>query len=125
VTCFTRTGATRAGAVLIGEDGQVIERLGRYLGERTNNQAEYRGCILGLERAKQLGASDVEVYADSELLVRQLAGQYKVKNEGLKPLHLEAQSLLRSFRRFKLTHIPREENTLADEMSNRAIDEKM
>jgi ribonuclease HI len=118
-------GPSGAGAVLFDEGGAVVERLGRYLGQNTNNYAEYMGLILGLERARELGATEVSVYADSQLMIRQLGGSYKVKAENLKPLYAEALALLRSFARFELHHVPREENAEADEMSNRAIDERM
>jgi len=118
-------GPAGAGAVIVAPDGEVIERLGRYLGTNTNNYAEYMGLILGLERARELGAREVEVLADSELMIRQLSGAYKVKAENLKPLHGEALALLRSFDRVKLVHVPREQNREADEMSNRAIDERL
>lgn len=118
-------GPAGAGAVLIAPDGHVVERLGRFLGTNTNNYAEYMGLILGLERAHELGASEVEVFADSQLMIRQLEGAYKVKAENLKPLHREAQALLRRFDKVKLAHVPREQNLEADEMSNRAIDEEM
>jgi ribonuclease HI len=118
-------GPAGAGAVLTDPEGRVLERRGRFLGHQTNNYAEYQGLLLGLEAARQLGAREVGVRADSELLVRQLEGKYKVRNAGLKPLHEQAVKLLRSFERFDLKHVPREENSLADEMSNRAIDEQM
>lgn len=118
-------GPAGAGAVLTDSEGRVLERRGRFLGRQTNNYAEYQGLLLGLEAAQQLGAREVGVRADSELLVRQLEGKYKVRNAGLKPLHEQAVKLLRSFERFDLKHVPREENALADEMSNRAIDEQM
>ena len=118
-------GPAGAGAVLTDADGNVIARLGRFLGKQTNNVAEYQGLILGLAHALQLGYRNVEVRADSQLLVRQLKGEYAVKHAGLKPLHAEAIRLLRSFDRADVQHVPREENGLADEMSNRAIDEEM
>lgn len=118
-------GPAGAGAVIVGPDGEVIERLGRYLGNNTNNYAEYMGLILGLERARELGVREVEVLADSQLMIRQLGGSYKVKAENLKPLHGEALALLRGFDKVKLVHVPREQNKEADEMSNRAIDERM
>ena len=91
----------------------------------TNNVAEYQALLLGLRRARQMGAREVDVRADSQLLIRQLQGRYAVKNEVLKRLHEEALALLRSFERYELLHVPREQNELADEMSNRAIDEQM
>jgi len=118
-------GPAGAGAVLTDSAGEVIARLGRYLGRQTNNVAEYEGLLLGLKHARDLGYREVEVRADSQLLIRQLKGEYAVRHAGLKPLHAEALRLLRRFDRFDLQHVPREENALADEMSNRAIDEEM
>lgn len=118
-------GPAGAGAVLQDEGGHPLERLGRFLGKQTNNVAEYEGLLLGLRRAHELGARDVDVFADSELLIRQLQGRYKVKNAALQRLHAEAVALLRSFTKVTLQHVPRAQNTAADEMSNRAIDEKM
>lgn len=118
-------GPAGAGAVICAADGRILERLGRYLGRKTNNQAEYEGLLLGLENALRLGGREVEVFADSELLIRQLKGEYRVRNAGLLPLWQRARELLARFDRVRLVHIPREENAEADEMSNRAIDEKM
>ena len=118
-------GPAGAGAVILDEQGRVLARLGRFLGKQTNNVAEYQGLLLGLRKAHQLGAREVEVRADSQLLIRQLQGKYAVRNEALRRLHGEALALLRSFDRYDLAHIPREQNALADEMSNRAIDEEM
>lgn len=105
--------------------GQVLLRKGKFLGRQTNNVAEYEGTLLGLKAALELGAKEVELRADSMLLVMQLKGEWKVKNEGLKPLVLSAKRLLAQFERYSLKHVPREMNTQADEMSNRAIDERM
>jgi ribonuclease HI len=118
-------GPAGAGAVLFDDRGQVVERLGKFLGKQTNNVAEYQGLILGLRRAHELGAEELEVIADSELIIRQLTGVYRVKSPVLRELHAEAMALLKSFRKVKLRHIPREENVEADEMSNRAIDERL
>jgi ribonuclease HI len=118
-------GPAGAGSVITDGRGAVLARLGRFLGRQTNNVAEYQGLLLGLRHAQELGVREVLVRADSQLMIRQLAGQYAVKNPGLKPLHAEALRLLRSFDNYKLEHIPREQNALADEMSNRAIDEEM
>lgn len=118
-------GPAGAGAVLKDSSGEVVERLGRFLGQNTNNFAEYMGLLLGLRRARELGASSVEVFSDSELLVRQLKGHYQVKAPNLRPLFQEASELLRSFEQVRLTHIRRELNQEADEMSNRAIDERL
>lgn len=118
-------GLSGAGAVLVEPSGQVVDRLGKFLGVQTNNFAEYMGLLLGLRRARQLGVSEVEVYADSELMIRQLGGRYQVKSPSLRPLYEEALRLLNDFSRVKLVHVPREMNAAADEMSNRAIDERM
>lgn len=118
-------GPAGAGAVVMTPDGRILERLGRYLGVQTNNVAEYRGLLLGLHRAVELGAREVEVVADSELMIRQLQGRYQVKNAGLKPLFEEAKRLLARFSEVRLRHVPRAQNKEADEMSNRAIDERM
>ncbi len=118
-------GHSGAGAVLVEPSGQVLDRLGKYLGVHTNNFAEYMGLLLGLRRAKDLGVQEVEVFADSELMIRQLGGRYQVKSASLRPLYDEAVKLLNDFSRVKLVHVPREMNKAADEMSNRAIDERM
>jgi ribonuclease HI len=118
-------GPAGAGAVLLDQRGNVLAKLGRFLGRQTNNVAEYHGLLLGLRRAQEMGAREVEVRADSQLMIRQLKGEYQVKHALLKPLHAEAMRLLRTFARYDLAHVPREENALADEMSNRAIDEEM
>ena len=110
---------------MLDASGAVLARLGRFLGKQTNNVAEYQGLLLGLQHAVALGVREVSVRADSELMIRQLQGRYQVKNAGLKPLHAEALRLLRGFDGFDLGHVPRADNQLADEMSNRAIDEEM
>jgi ribonuclease HI len=118
-------GPSGAGAVLIEPGGQVVAKLGKYLGTHTNNYAEYMGLLIGLKHAKSLGAKEIEIFADSELLIRQLGGRYQVKSPSLRPLYEEAVKLLNDFSRVKLVHVPREMNAEADEMSNRAIDERM
>jgi ribonuclease HI len=118
-------GPAGAGAVLMDAEGRVVARLGRFLGVQTNNYAEYMGLLLGLKHARSLGVKELEVLADSELLIRQLQGRYQVKSPTLRPLYEEASGLLEHFSRVKLTHVPREKNKAADEMSNRAIDERM
>jgi ribonuclease HI len=117
-------GPAGAGAAILDEQGQVVELLKRYLGRQTNNVAEYQAAILGLTRARELGVREVELVADSQLLIRQLGGQYQVKHPGIRPLYEECVRLLKAFEKVRLVHVPREQNTLADEMSNRAIDEK-
>lgn len=112
-----------AGAGFVIENGgQVICSGGRYLGSQTNNVAEYEALIWGLENALALGFSTVSVFADSELLVKQINGKYRVKSPQLKPLFLRALELLRHFGTFEVTHVYREQNALADEMANQAMD---
>lgn len=118
-------GPAGAGAVLTKADGTVVAKCGKFLGNQTNNVAEYTALLIGIETALRLGAEELELVADSELLVRQLTGQYRVKNAGLKPLHAKALQLLGTISRWTVRHVPREQNALADEMSNRAIDEKL
>ncbi len=118
-------GLSGAGAVLVEPSGQVVDKLGKFLGKQTNNYAEYMGLLLGLRRARELGAREVEVFADSELMIRQLGGRYQVKSPSLRPLYDEALKLLEGFSRTRLVHVPREMTKAADEMSNRAIDERM
>jgi ribonuclease HI len=118
-------GPAGAGAVIISPDGHIVAKVGKFLGESTNNVAEYMGIILGLKRAKAMGIRELEVLSDSELLVKQLHGDYAVKAEHLRPLHDEVQQLLKGFSWIEVRHIPREENAQADAMSNRAIDERL
>lgn len=118
-------GPAGAGAVLVEPSGQVVDRLGKFLGHQTNNYAEYMGMLIGLKRARELNVREVEVFADSELMIRQLGGRYQVKSPTLRPLYEEVLKLLNEFERVKLVHVPREMNRAADEMSNRAIEERM
>jgi ribonuclease HI len=118
-------GPSGAGAVLTDAEGAVLARVGKFLGRQTNNYAEYMGLIIGLQHARELGAREVDVYADSELMIRQLGGRYQVKSPTLRPLYDEAVQLLKGFAKVRLVHVPREMNKDADEMSNRAIDERM
>jgi ribonuclease HI len=118
-------GPAGLGVLIIGPDGQVVERNHRYIGEATNNVAEYRALLLALERAEALGCTDLEVYADSELLVRQLQGVYQVKHPSLRTLYTAARERIERFRRFEIRHVFREENGDADALANHAIDEAM
>jgi ribonuclease HI len=116
-------GPAGAGAVLIGEDGSVLAEVSRYLGKTTNNQAEYQALVLALEEAKKLAADEVNIFSDSELLVKQIKGEYHVKNDGLKPLFKLVKSKLQHFGKYKIEYLPRERNAHADRLANRAIDE--
>lgn len=118
-------GPAGAGAILVEPSGQVVDKLGKFLGHQTNNYAEYMGLLIGLRRARELHVAEVEVFADSELMIRQLGGRYQVKSPSLRPLYEEVLKMLNEFERVKLMHVPREMNRAADEMSNRAIEERM
>lgn len=112
--------------VVIYEGGEHIAELKRYLGEATNNVAEYEALIAGLEAAKERGLSTraVEVRMDSELIVKQMRGEYKVKDANLKRLHARAKEALVGFSSAQFVHIPREENAEADALVNEALDER-
>ncbi len=116
-------GQAGCGAVIYDENGAVIDELFTYLGTTTNNVAEYQGLLMGLKAAIKRGAKRLKIQSDSELLVRQLNGVYRVKNENLKLLHQEAVELLGRFDAFGVTHVRREFNRVADRLANRAIDE--
>jgi ribonuclease HI len=115
-------GPAAIGAVVSTPDGEVLDEASARIGEATNNVAEYRALLLGLERARALGATEVDVVNDSELVARQLSGAYKVKQAGIKPLHAAAVHALRSFQRWSIRSVPRAENARADELVNEALD---
>ena len=115
-------GPAAVAAVAVSADGEPLAERGEYIGEATNNVAEYRALLLGLTLARELGASDVEVVNDSELVARQIGGEYKVKHAGLKPLFLEAMRELREFDSWAVRPVRREQNTRADELVNEALD---
>jgi ribonuclease HI len=115
-------GPAGVAAVATAPDGSPLGERSAYIGEATNNVAEYRALLLGLELARELGAREVEVVNDSELVARQVGGHYKVKNAGLKPLFLEAVRALREFDRWSVRNVPRAHNARADELVNEALD---
>lgn len=122
----SRNNPGEAGAgVYILQDNKPVKEIARYLGTTTNNIAEYTAAILGLEYAVQQGATKVNLFADSELLVKQLNGEYKVKNEGLKPLHAKAKDLIGKIGTVTIKYIRREMNKEADALANKAVDEKI
>lgn len=108
--------------VLEAEDGTVLDARGEAIGVATNNVAEYRALVAGLERAVEAGVDELEVVSDSELLVKQMRGEYRVKSRGLQPLFLEASRLARRIRRVTYTAVRREHNELADSLVNEALD---
>jgi ribonuclease HI len=115
-------GPAAIGAVVSTPDGDELLAEHAYIGETTNNVAEYKGLLLGLELARRLGASEVEVINDSELVARQIGGQYKVKHAGLRPLFDEAMRELRTFDRWSVRNVPRAQNKRADALVNEALD---
>jgi ribonuclease HI len=116
-------GPAGAGVVFCDASGKIVKTFKKSLGERTNNQAEYEAVILALEEAVNLGVKTLKFYLDSELVVRQLNGQYKVKNQDLMPLVQKVLKLMNKFSQVTFSHIPREKNAKADKLVNQAIDE--
>jgi len=115
-------GPAAAASVISASDGELLDEHAQLLGTATNNVAEYRALLLGLERARALGASEVEVVGDSELIAKQLQGSYKVKNDALRALHARASAALREFDRWSVRTVPRERNARADALVNAALD---
>jgi ribonuclease HI len=115
-------GPAAAAAVLSTPEGEVVDEAHELLGRVTNNVAEYRGLLLGLARARALGADEVEVVNDSELVAKQVNGIYKVKHPDMRPLHSEAMAALGAFARWKVRSVPRAQNAEADALVNQALD---
>ena len=115
-------GQAAIGAVIKDKQGKLITSISQRIGTTTNNQAEYSAIIADLEKAISLGAKHVELNSDSELVVRQINGRYRVKKAALISLHQQVRQLLGNLEGFKITHIPREQNTEADTLANRALD---
>jgi probable phosphoglycerate mutase len=117
-------GPAAGGAVLFAEDGTVLREIGEYVGIATNNVAEWRGLLAGLEAALELGVEELAIRLDSELVVRQLTGVYRVKHPDLIPLAARARRLLARLRSVDIAHVRRKENAAADAVVNRVLDEK-
>ena len=115
-------GPAAAGAVTSTPEGEVLDEASELLGEATNNVAEYRGLLLGLARARALGATEVDVVNDSELIAKQVNGAYKVKHPAMRPLYLDAMAALREFERWSIRSVPRAQNAHADALVNGALD---
>ena len=115
-------GPAASGAVLFDEAGAVLREVGTFLGVATNNVAEWTGLLTGLEAALELGVDDLSVRLDSELVVKQISGAYRVKHEGLIPLHAKAKTLLRKFAHVDVRHVPRKQNAAADALVNAVLD---
>jgi len=115
-------GPAAAGAVISTPEGDVLDEASEAIGVATNNVAEYRGLLLGLARARELGAGEVEVVNDSELVQKQVNGLYKVKHPDMKPLHAAAMQALQDFERWTMRSVPRAQNADADALVNQALD---
>jgi ribonuclease HI len=115
-------GPAAAASVVSSPDGEVLDEASELLGTQTNNVAEYRALLLGLSRALAVGATDVEVVNDSELIAKQVQGLYKVKHPAMRPLHAEALASLRAFSAWKVRTVPRAQNAHADALVNAALD---
>ncbi|MGB2799167.1 MAG: ribonuclease HI family protein [Dehalococcoidia bacterium] len=114
-------GPAGVGVVILDESGAVIFEASHSIGYATNNQAEYKAVIKGLEEAARLRPEHIEVRSDSELLVKQIKGEYRVKNPGLKPLFQQIHQLIKAFPSFSIVHIPRTQNKAADALSRKAL----
>ena len=115
-------GPAAIGATIKDEQGKLITSISQPIGRATNNQAEYRAVIAALESAISLGASQVDMYSDSELVVRQINGRYRVKNASLKPLYQKVKQLQNQLEGFTITHVPREQNREADSLAGKALE---
>ncbi|HCN18753.1 MAG TPA: hypothetical protein DIS73_00455 [Planctomycetia bacterium] len=116
-------GKAGIGVVICDKEQNVLEEISEYIGETTNNVAEYRALISGLEGVRKYHPKELEMFSDSELLVKQINGQYKVRSPSILPLYKEAKRLAETLPKWKIRDIPREENPLADALANKAIDE--
>ena len=115
-------GPAAAAAVVSTPEGEVLDEASAFLGRASNNVAEYRGLLLGLERARTLGATEVEVVNDSELIAYQVTGRYKVKHPDMRPLHAEALGALREFDKWSVRPVKRAQNASADALVNQCLD---
>jgi ribonuclease HI len=115
-------GPAAIAAVVQGPGGEVLEEHGERIGRATNNVAEYRALLLGIERAAALGAKELELVGDSELVVKQVKGEYKVKDANMRKLHAEVKAALHTFDRWSIRHVRREQNAEADRLVNEALD---
>ncbi len=116
-------GPAAAACVISTPAGEILDEHAELLGAVTNNVAEYRALLLGLRRARELGVTDVEVVNDSELIAKQVNGQYKVKHAAMRPLHLDAMAALREFEHWRVRTVPRAQNSEADALVNAALDQ--
>jgi len=117
-------GPSGIGAVLVDQKGGILKEISEYIGEGTNNQAEYTALVRALEEAKKLKADEVSIFMDSELIVKQIKQEYKVKNKDLGVLFVKVWNLLQKFAKWDIKHVRREKNKKADELVNKALDNK-
>ena len=115
-------GPAAIAAVVADPGGEVLESRGELIGRATNNVAEYRALLLGIERAAAIGATELELVGDSELIVKQVRGEYRVKDASLRELHSQVRAALAGFERWSIRNVPREENAHADRLVNEALD---
>jgi ribonuclease HI len=115
-------GPAAVGAVIRDESGEILLEAGEKIGIATNNVAEYKALLLGIARAKELGAERLELIGDSELIVKQVRGEYRVKDQGLKPLHAEVMAALEPLEEWSIKHVRREHNVDADRLVNATLD---
>lgn len=115
-------GPAAIGVVISRPDGEVIDEIAERIGPATNNVAEYRAVLRALERASELGATELQIIGDSELIARQLSGAYKVKHPAMKPLHAQATAALAGFDSWRVDTVPRAQNARADALVNAALD---
>jgi len=118
-------GNAGIGIVLFDENGKTLKEISDYIGMTTNNIAEYTALVVALKAASEMNCEEIELVLDSELVVKQIKGEYKVKNQGLKPLYKEALELLATFKNYTIRHVRREFNKKADELANQGIDEAL
>ena len=116
-------GQSAIGATIEDSEGRLLASLSQPIGRATNNQAEYRAVIAALKEALKLGAGEADIYLDSELVVKQINGSYRVRNAALKPLYLEVKELAASLKGFRISHIPRRQNAEADALANKAFEQ--
>jgi ribonuclease HI len=114
-------GRAAIGAIIRDEKGGLVASISQSIGRATNNQAEYRAIIAALEEALPLGAANIELNSDSELVVKQVKGQYRVRKEDLRPLYQRVKQLQSSLKGFKIKHVPRQQNREADKLANAAL----
>jgi ribonuclease HI len=120
--CRGNPGKAASGIIFCDPEGRIFDQVGYYLGQATNNIAEYMGLIKALEKAQEYGFEEIEILSDSQLLIKQILGEYAVHNPQLKKLFKKAQELIKKISSFSIRYIPREENTLADKLANKVLD---